>query len=66
MSQSPLSKPEIQALRERAARGENLTLDEIRLFVQATRVSYLAAEVKGKPKDRTKKEKPDESQIDFF
>jgi hypothetical protein len=67
MTSSPLSKPELQALRDKAARGAFLSFEEVRAFVAATRQSYLAAEVRGKPKDRTAKEKPDnQAEIDFF
>ena len=61
-----LSQEEISLLQAKAARGEELTLDELRNYVHTTRVSYLAAESKGKQKDRTKKAEVSESQIDFF
>ena len=64
---SPLSRAEIAALQARAARGEIPTLEEVRLYVASTRVSYLAAESQSKPKDRTAKPpKGDDRQIDFF
>ena len=64
----PFSREELAALRARAEKGDIPSLDEIRRFVHTTRVSYLAAESRGKPKSRTAKPKADESdaQIDFF
>jgi hypothetical protein len=63
----PLSKLEISSLQARAAKGEIPTLEEVRRYVASTRVSYLAAETRSKPKDRTAKApKPDDRQIDFF
>ncbi len=64
---TPLSKAEIASLQARAARGEIPTIEEVRRYVASTRVSYLAAETRSKPRDRTAKPpKPDDKQIDFF
>lgn len=60
-----LSSPEIESLRQRAARGIALTIEEVRLFVAATRKSFLAVPVKTKAEPKTKP-KVDEQQIDFF
>lgn len=62
----------LQELRNKAAKGDILTLDELKQFVDSTRVSYKAAESKVKtpstpdaPKlSRTKKETPKD--VDFF
>lgn len=63
----PLTKEEIQSLRASAARGIIPTLEQVRRYVATTRKSYLAAEQKSKPKDRTAKPPPPtDAQIDFF
>lgn len=63
----PLTPAEVKALREKTARGEIPSIEEVRRYVAATRVSYLSAEKKGKPRSRDKKPPPtDERQIDFF
>jgi hypothetical protein len=67
MEITPLSKEEIAALQNRAAMGIIPTLEEIRRYIASTRISYLAAESKSKPKDRIKKpDTKDDTQIDFF
>ncbi len=62
-----LSAPELDKLRYRAAKGDILTPDEVRLFVAATRKSYLAVPSASREKtSRDKKPAVDEKQIDFF
>jgi len=60
----------LKPLREKAARGLSLTLDECKLFIASIRKSYLAAEAKVKtPKDGPKlsrDKKPVQTDIDFF
>jgi hypothetical protein len=64
---SPLTRAEIASLQAAAARGKIPTLEQVRRYVASTRVSYLAAETRSKPKDRTAKPSPnDDKQIDFF
>lgn len=62
----PLSREEIRALQIRASKGETPSLEEIRRYIASTRVSYLSAESRTKPKIRTRKAEPDENQLDFF
>lgn len=67
MSDEPkLSSPEIESLRQKAARGISLTIEEVRKFVQATRRSFLAVPVKTPKAKAEAKPKVDETQIDFF
>lgn len=62
----PLSSQELQALREKAARGAPLSDEEVALFVRSTRKSWLALPA-AKAKGKGKKTAPvSEEQIDFF
>ncbi len=66
MTLSSLSSPELQTLREKAARGVSLSDEEVALFVRSTRKSWLAlppSEKKGKKKEKAA---VSEEQIDFF
>ena len=60
----------LKSLREKAARGVTLTLDECKQFIASIRKSYIAAEAKVKtPKtgDKLSRNKPPPQQeIDFF
>jgi len=62
---NPLTTPEIKSLREKAQRI-TLTFEEVRLFIAATRKSFLALPAKA-PKALTSKQTPiTEKEIDFF
>lgn len=60
----------LKPLREKAAEGLTLTLDECKLFISSIRKSYIAAEAKVKtPKtgDKLSRNKaPVQTDIDFF
>jgi len=57
----------LKALREKAAQGIILSLDEVKAFVAASRKSYTAAEAKVKdPKKLSRDKAPVQQDIDFF
>lgn len=67
-----MANPQLDALRLKAAKGEMLSLDELRFFIASTRVSYTASAEKievtpAKPVklDRVKKPLPPQD-VDFF
>lgn len=66
---NPLFTQEIKALREKASRGVDLTIEEVKAFIAAKRVSWLALPGKKEKAEKpAKAEKPkvDEKDIDFF
>lgn len=55
--------------RQAAAKGELPSLETVRLFIQATRKSWLAKPAETKPKENSRMKKPppvSEDQLDFF
>jgi hypothetical protein len=63
---SPLSTKEIASLREKASRGATLSIDEVALFVAATRKSFLALPAPKSKEPKTAKPSTPENEIDFF
>lgn len=62
---TPLSPMEIEALRQKAARGE-LTHEDTRRFIESTRAAFLARPA-AKPKAPKKDPKPPAQEtVDFF